>query len=204
MIGRLTGKLIYKKPPEILIDVHGVGYEVLASMNTFYQLSDLETEITLWIQSIIREDAHTLYGFFDLSEREMFRALIKVNGVGPKSALGILSSISAAEFGLAVMQEDTARLTKLPGIGKKTAERLVIEMRDRLALQAEDWIGTQELDQKKSINSLENIAQQEAMSALLSLGYKSTEATRVLEQIENRHEMTTEDMIRIALRHLLR
>jgi len=202
MLGRLQGKLIYKKPPELLLDVQGVGYELFASMNTFYHLPETNAEVCLFIQLIVREDAHTLYAFHDINEREMFRALIKVNGVGPKSAITILSSIAPEEFSLAVMQQDTARLTQLPGIGKKTAERLVIEMRDRV-----QHIDFTELELKQNIPATQRadrLAEQEAISALVSLGYKPQEASRSLSCIEERHTLSSEAMIRLALKQLVR
>ena len=203
MIGRLTGKIIYKKPPELLLDVHGVGYEILASMNAFYHFPEVGQEVTLFTHLIVREDAHILFGFRDLEERELFRLLIKVNGVGPKSALTILSGISPEEFAFAVNQQDTARLTKLPGIGKKTAERLVIEMRDRLNFaNASDGAYT-------GLNSTANIrpdrlAQQEATSGLIALGYKPQEVSRVFSQIPDIEQLASEAIIRAALKLLMR
>jgi Holliday junction DNA helicase RuvA len=202
MLGRLQGTLVYKKPPELLLDVQGVGYELFASMNTFYHLPEVSAEVCLFIQLIVREDAHTLYAFHDLHERELFRSLIKVNGVGPKSAIMILSSIAPDEFAVAVMQQDTERLTKLPGIGKKTAERLVIEMRDRLQNIDIPDFGLKQ----SSLPSLraDRLAEQEAISALISLGYKPPEASRALSHIADRSALTSEAMIRLALKQLIR
>jgi len=132
VIGRLTGELVEKSPPELLIDVSGVGYELEASMNTFYKLPDVGTFVTLYTHFVVREDAQLLYGFADKNERTLFRTLIKVNGVGPKLALTILSGISVQEFIRTVQHEDSTALVRLPGVGKKTAERLIIEMKDKL------------------------------------------------------------------------
>ena len=199
MISRLFGKLIYKKPPALLLDVHGVGYELHASMNTFYHLPEANQEICIFTHLVVREDAHVLFGFHDEHERELFRALIKVNGVGPKSALTILSGISPEEFALAVNQQDVTRLTKLPGIGKKTAERLVIEMRDRLG-----DLSTVSLSINPSHIYADRLAQQEALSALVALGYKPPEASRVLSQIPSIEALNSEAIIRAALKQLMR
>ena len=132
MIARLKGIILEKKPPNLLIDVNGIGYQVAASMNTFFDLPCEGSEVILHIQTIIREDAHSLFGFLVPKERELFCQLIKVNGVGPKLALGILSGISSDQFVQCIQDQDTASLIKLPGIGKKTAERLIVEMQDKL------------------------------------------------------------------------
>ena len=132
MIGRLSGELVYKRPPFLMVDVHGVGYELEAPMSTFYDLPLQGGQVTLFTHLAIRDDAHVLYGFASDSERALFRMLLKVSGVGAKMALAILSGMSADEFSLCIQRDDTAALVRLPGIGKKTAERLVIEMRDRL------------------------------------------------------------------------
>lgn len=204
MIGRLRGKLVYKKPPELLVDIHGVCYELLASMNCFYHLPNIDEEVLLFTHLIVREDAHTLFGFVDAQERELFRLLIKVNGVGPKSALTILSGISAEEFVWAVTEQDTLRLTKLPGIGKKTAERLVIEMRDRLNDFGQDLPSSSLASMSQPVQPHDRLARQEALSALVALGYKPQEATRVLNQIENIEQLSSEAIIRAALKLLMR
>ena len=132
MIGRLQGRVLDKQAPDLLLDVQGVGYEVLVSLSTFFAVPDIGETVTLHTHFVVREDAQLLFGFAELSERSLFRHLIKVNGVGPKMALAILSGMSATEFALCVHNNDVATLVKLPGVGKKTAERLVIEMRDRI------------------------------------------------------------------------
>ncbi len=150
MIGRLSGKIIAKTPPELVIDVNGVGYEVFAPMTTFYKLPALHQAVTLFIHHVVREDAQLLFGFHDEQERRLFRALIKVNGVGPKLALTILSGIEAAQFVLCVQAQDCSRLTAIPGIGKKTAERLIIETRDTLS----QWDITPQLNGESEIHMI--------------------------------------------------
>lgn len=201
MISQLRGVIRFKRAPGLLVDVNGVGYEVLASMNTFCQLPEVEQAICLYTQLIVREDAHTLYGFIDHEERELFRALIRVNGVGPKMALTILSSTSPSEFVQYVVNNDSQRLVKLPGIGKKTAERLIIEMRDRLANGLEGSLvpATQSLRG----NSLTMpAAMDEAVSALLALGYKPAEASRAVSLVADADKLRAEDIIRQALKLL--
>ena len=179
MIGRLTGKIIEKNPPVLVIDVQGVGYEVEVPMNTFYSLPDLQETLTLFTHMIVREDAQFLCGFISDEERRLFRTLIKVNGVGAKLALSILSSISAQEFARCVNENDTKALIQLPGIGKKTAERLIIEVRDKL----KDWLPASLPTQN---NMQQPVAQQdetaEATSALIALGYKPQEASMMVQQ----------------------
>ena len=192
MIGRLRGILLEKQPPELLIETSGVAYEVQASMQTFYQLPLINQEIILYTHLIIRDDAHQLYGFYNKQERVLFRALLKVNGVGPKLALTILSSSSPEEFVRCVNQGDTESLVRLPGVGKKTAERLIIEMRDRVA--NDDFIVP------SSSNSI-NSAHQDAMSALIALGYKPPEASRALQNIVSENQ-SSEELIRLALKRI--
>ena len=194
MIGRLTGTLIIKQPPNLLVDVNGVGYEIEAPMSTFYQLPDINQPLTLHIHLVVRDDAHLLYGFFGLEERTLFRTLIKVNGVGPKLALTILSSIAPEDFVQRIMQEDTASLVRLPGIGKKTAERLIIEMRDKL----KNW----EAASLAAASSTVNHFMQDAVSALEALGYKTVDSVKVIKRIA-KHDMTSEDMIRLALQGMM-
>lgn len=196
MIGRLRGKLVYKQPPSLLLDVQGVGYEVEAPMTTFYQLPDNGEEVHLYTHLSIRDDAHLLFGFASEEERRLFRTLIKVNGIGAKMALTILSSIESNDFALCIQQGDTERLVKLPGIGKKTAERLVVEMRDRL----KDW----ELNETKVNNTAPSAAQganilNEAESALIALGYKPQEASRFVHAVAS-EDMSAEEIIRQALK----
>ena len=196
MIGRIRGTLLHKQAPQLLIDVNGIGYEVSAPMSTFYNLPELDESITLHTHLVVREDAHTLYGFATENERAMFRALIKVNGVGAKLALTILSGISAEDFIVCVMDNDTAGLTRLPGVGKKTAERLIIEMRDKL----KDW-GTQTTDTSSGkpttlVQPVDAVA--DAVSALIALGYKPPEASKMVRIVDAK-DLPSEEIIRQAL-----
>ncbi|HHH44118.1 MAG TPA: Holliday junction branch migration protein RuvA [Gammaproteobacteria bacterium] len=195
MIGFLRGVLREKQPPGLLLEVQGVGYEVNAPMTTFYDLPAVGETITLFTHLAVREDAHTLYGFSKLSDRTLFRTLIKVNGVGAKMALTILSGMDAGVFAACVQAGDTASLVKLPGVGKKTAERLVVEMRDRLA----DW-DTGGATTGPASSAPPDVANpvEEAVSALVALGYKPQDASRMVRAVETR-ELATEDIIRTAL-----
>lgn len=198
MIGRLTGLLIEKEPPLLLVDVNGVGYEVEAPMSTFYQLPATGEKVTLHTHMIVREDAQFLCGFATESERHLFRSLIKVNSVGAKLALGILSGISAADFSRFIMDKNTAALTRLPGVGKKTAERLIIEMRDRLK-DFDTGIATEASPQGTDETVKTGNAAQDAISALVSLGYKPQEASRLLQNIDTSGQ-DSEAIIRAALK----
>jgi Holliday junction DNA helicase RuvA len=199
MIGRLRGILLEKKPPQIVVETNGVGYEIQTPMTTFYRLPEVGREITLHTHLVVREDAHVLYGFTHENERTLFRNLIKVSNVGPKSALAILSGVEPNEFVHCVMEQDTARLSRLPGIGKKTAERLVIEMRDRLA----DWHENASEFANLSLPGAEVMTHvvQDAISALVALGYKPIDARRVILRVE-RPGANSEELIRLALQGL--
>ena len=197
MIGRLKGRIAEKQPPLLLLDVHGVGYEIEAPMSTFYQLPAVEQECTLYTHLVVREDAWLLCGFATQMERRMFRDLIKVNGVGAKLALAILSGVSAEEFARCIQEKDSAALVRLPGVGKKTAERLIIEMSDRL----KDWQGEgMVLSMPVAAESgAGNQPKNEAISALIALGYKPQEASRMVAAVPNQGERS-EDIIKAALR----
>jgi len=194
MIGFIRGKLVSKTPPQLVVDVQGVGYEVEAPMTTFYDLPALGSEIQLYTHLVVREDAHILFAFSTESDRMMFRMLIKVNGVGPKLALTILSGQSAEEFHRCIQDNDVQALVRLPGIGKKTAERLIIEMRDRLP----DMGGTSESGQSISSNQAVNNPKQEAISALCALGYKPQDASKMVQNIPQ-EDNSCEDIIKLAL-----
>lgn len=196
MIGWLNGLVIDKEQPgKIVIDVHGVGYDVETSLNTFFQLESIDRAVGLHVHTVVREDALLLYGFLDKEERALFRALIKVNGVGPKLAMAILSSITPAEFIQCIHQENALLLTKLPGIGKKTADRLVIEMRDSIKLLgASTHLGT-------ATKSMSMRSQDEAVSALEALGYKPQEALKAVNKIDDGIK-TCEQLIRESLQVL--
>jgi len=196
MIGRLHGILLEKQPPQLLLDVGGVGYEISAPMTTFYELPETGNEITLHTHLAVREDAHVLYGFLREQDRLLFRTLIKVSGVGPKLALAILSGMSADEFAGCVQNGDSALLTRLPGVGKKTAERLVVELKDRL----KDWQGaTLMVGISTNRATPANDALKDAISALVSLGYKPQEASRMVSQLES-EGLASEELIRLALK----
>lgn len=195
MIGFLRGRLVAKAAPTMLLDVNGVGYEIEAPMSTFYSLPELGQEVQLHTHLVVREDAHILFGFSSDAERTLFRSLIKVNGVGARLALTLLSGLSVEEFHRCVQGHDTASLVRLPGIGKKTAERLIIEMRDRLPGidESETWAST------ISGNTISvRSAVQEALSALLALGYKNSDAQRMLKQVSVEGK-SSEQIIRSAL-----
>ena len=194
MIVRLEGKLLDKQAPCALIDVNGVGYEVNVSLNTLVSLPEIGANLELLTHFVVREDAQTLYGFISSRERELFRALIKVNGVGPKMALGILSGMTVDEFSTAVFSEDIGLLVKLPGVGKKTAERLVIEMRDII-----DSVGlTSAID---SSNENKDV-RLEAEGALISLGYKQQDVSKIMSKLDLKSVSTAEDIIRLALKSI--
>jgi Holliday junction DNA helicase RuvA len=196
MIGRLKGILVSKAPPFLLVDVQGVGYEVEAPMSTFYQLPAVDSEVTLHTHLIVREDAQILCGFATESERRLFRSLIRITGVGAKLALAILSGMSADEFTRCVQDNDAASLTRLPGVGKKTAERLIIEMRDRLA----DWEGAESAAlPNATAQPVAPDAGREAVSALIALGYRPQEASRMVQLVDS-EGLSSEDIIREALK----
>ncbi|SIQ29710.1 Holliday junction branch migration protein RuvA [Marinobacterium stanieri] len=207
MIGYLRGRILEKQPPWLLLDVNGVGYEVEASMNTFYGLPEVGAETGLHTHFVVREDAQLLFGFVDAQEKLLFRSLIKVNGVGPKLALSILSGISADAFIRTVHQEDTSALVKIPGVGKKTAERLIVEMKDRLALLELPTLTELEL----SSGNLPAAApaatdhRAEAESALVALGYKPQQATKAIEKAAETlgADAVTEVLIRQALKTMV-
>lgn len=195
MIGLLRGKLLIKQPPDLMLDVNGVGYELQASMTTFYDLPELHTEVTLYTHFVVREDAQLLYGFGSQTERELFRQLLKVNGVGPKMALAIVSGMNPLEFRQVIHAGDITRLSRIPGVGKKTAERLVVELRDRLP-QTDD---SSNANLPAMSQPLAVPASEEAINALLALGYKPAQASQMIAAYENQG-LSVEDMIRRALR----
>ncbi len=201
MIGRVRGKLLEKQAPELLVDVNGVGYEIHAPMTTIYQLPALGENVELFTHLIVREDAHLLFGFASPQDRALFRALIKVNGVGPKLALTILSGMDVADFVRCVRDNDAAGLVKLPGVGKKTAERLLIEMRDRLR----DWHvdGLAANAGAAHLPARENDYLLEAESALIALGYKPVEATKMVASVKNAGT-SSEALIRAALKNAVK
>jgi len=198
MIGRIQGKILEKQPPQLLIDVQGVGYEIDAPMSTFYQLPGLGESVTLHTHLVVREDAQLLYGFASHSERSLFRTLIKINGVGAKLALTILSGMNASEFITCIQDNDAVSLVRLPGVGKKTAERLIIELRDKL----KDQLPVMSNSQGRVESGLQDISSSspvaDAVSALIALGYKAGEASRMVRAIET-VDLDAEEIIRLSL-----
>ena len=196
MIGRLRGEIVYKHPPRLLLDVGGVGYELEAPMSTFYDLPSEGEIVTLLTHLAVREDAQVLYGFLREPDRALFRSLLKVTGVGARMALAILSGMNAQRFAACVQQEDVTALTRLPGIGKKTAQRLVMEMRDRLG-----GFGDQSAPAGAGglAVSAQDSALADAVGALVALGYKPVEANRMARAADDGAK-TSEEIIRAALR----
>jgi len=210
VIGRLRGIIIEKQAPEVVIECQGVGYEVTLPMTSIYTLPELNAEAIIYIHFVVREDAQLLYGFANKVERKLFRLLIKVNGVGPKLALAILSGMSADQFVSCVMHDDLSSIVKIPGVGKKTAERLLIEMRDRL----KDWqmelhtpaTDAQPISTNHSLSfingELPSNAKGDAINALVSLGYKQAQADKAVKAIFQT-DMSSEDLIRDALKSMI-
>ncbi len=194
MIGFLRGKLAVKQPPQLVMDVGGVGYELEAPMSTFYGLPAVGSELSLFTHLVVREDAHILFGFGTDRERRMFRELLKVSGVGPKLALGLLSGINIDSFLLCIEAADVDTLVKIPGVGRKTAERLIVEMRDRAKAFGESSFAI-----PGATGAEPKGAQAEAFSALVALGYKPVEVTKLLKSVEP-SVTTTEELIRHALK----
>ncbi|HYR26395.1 MAG TPA: Holliday junction branch migration protein RuvA [Aquabacterium sp.] len=191
MIARLTGELAAKAPPYVLVDVHGVGYEVQVPMSTFYNLPELGAKVTLLTQFIVREDAQQLFGFLTAGERESFRELIKISGVGPRIALALLSGLSTEELAQAVAAQETSRLVKVPGIGKKTAERLLLELKGKIApaLAVPGF-------------AVASDTQGDILQALIALGYSDKEAQAALKALPA--EVSVSDGIKLALKSLAR
>jgi len=204
VIGRVRGVLAEKQAPDILVDVHGVCYELQVPMSTIYQLPALGQDVVLHTHMVVREDAQLLYGFYSQQERRMFRSLIKVSGVGPKMALAILSGMAVEEFVKTVRINDIAGLTRMPGIGRKTAERLIVEMKDRLS----EWsveIGAPDYSSGDLVQvPSERQLSQEAETALVALGYKPVEATRIIAKALKADPAISrsDELIRQALRSM--
>lgn len=207
MIAQLTGMIVEKIPPEIVLDVGGVGYEIQLPMTSFYQLPEVDHQVTLFTHFVVREDAQLLFGFIDRLERSLFRVLIKANGVGPKLACTILSGMSANQFVSTVMHEDISSLVKMPGVGKKTAERLVLELKDKL----NDLDALPNLSIHKPMESNAGKAPvltpklsavDEAISALVALGYKRGQAETAIRKVAS-DDATSEKLIRDSLKSMV-
>jgi Holliday junction DNA helicase RuvA len=201
MIGRIRGTLVHKQPPDILVEVGGVGYELQVPMTTLFQLPELGSEVSLVTHFVVREDAQLLYGFIDERDRLLFRQLIKVSGVGPKLGLTILSGMDSSSFARCVQRDDISSLVALPGVGKKTAERLLIEMRDKL----KDWLGPVESPTggATTLAPVTNIVA-DAEGALVALGYKPQEASRMVVAVNDDSIQSSEDLIRRALKSMVK
>jgi Holliday junction DNA helicase RuvA len=198
MIGQIRGILAATQPPDIVLDVGGIGYEIQVPMTTLYELPAPGSELRLFTHFVVREDAQLLYGFLQERDRALFRHLIKVNGVGPKLALAILSGMDSDSFVRSVQRDDTSTLVQLPGVGKKTAERLLVEMRDRLA----DWITELDATAPASAPTARDITA-EAESALVALGYKPAEASKAVAAANDGSVERSEDLIRRALQSMV-
>ncbi|TVZ38086.1 Holliday junction DNA helicase subunit RuvA [Alteromonadaceae bacterium 2753L.S.0a.02] len=201
MIGRLNGKLIVKQAPQLMVDIQGVGYDLLAPMSTFYQLPELNQGVVLHTHFAVSETSQQLYGFINEKDRDFFRLLIKINGVGPKMAVGIMS-METADIVRCVAQDNVTALVKVPGVGKKTAERLIIEMRDKLKawdIPSAAGAGAAELVSVPSQSSI--VA--EAESALIALGYKPVEAAKAVSKVASDDITRAEELIRLALRSMI-
>ncbi|OOF79460.1 Holliday junction DNA helicase RuvA [Rodentibacter caecimuris] len=204
MIGHLTGILLEKQPPEILLDVQGVGYELLLPMTSFYDLPELGQETTLFTHLAIREDAHLLFGFAQKTDRTLFRELIKTNGVGPKLALAILSAMSVEQFAYAIEHEELSKLVKIPGVGKKTAERLLVELKGKFkgVKQNDFFIESKHISSELAAISYQENSENEAVSALIALGYKPADAAKMVKRVI-KPELNSEQLIREALKAAL-
>jgi Holliday junction DNA helicase RuvA len=198
VIGRLRGTLAEKQPPHLVIDVNGVGYELEVPMTTLYRLPAVGEPLTLHTHLVVREDAQLLYGFYEKRDRELFRELIRLNGVGPKLALALMSGLEVDELVRCVQAQDTSALMKVPGVGKKTAERLLVELKDRFKAW-ETLPGMSTLVIEPSAGPAVSNAENDAVSALISLGYKPQEASRAVAGIKE-DGLSSEDLIRRALK----
>ena len=200
MIGRLRGTLAEKQPPHVILDVNGVGYELEVPMTTLYRLPILGESVTLHTHLVVREDAHLLYGFGEKREREVFRELIRLNGVGPKLALALMSSLEVEELVRCVQAQDVNALVKVPGVGKKTAERLLIELKDRFKA----WEALPEMALWATPAAAKPVASadSDAVSALISFGYKPQEASRAVAAVKG-EGLSSEELIRAALKGML-
>lgn len=196
MIGRLRGELVMKNPPQLMLEVGGVGYELEAPMSTFYSLPEVGEVATLFTHLQVREDAHVLFGFVSDAERQLFRNLLKVTGIGARIALAVLSGMEADIFWRSIQEGNTEALIRLPGIGRKTADRLIVEMRDRAVALP---LKTTPADVRGGIDTTTVNPAEDAVHALIALGYKPQEASRMVNRIDAQNK-TREDIIRIALK----
>lgn len=198
MIGRITGSLLEKNPPQIVVDVHGLGYEVDVPMSTFYGLPATGERVTLFTHFAVREDGHFLYGFASADERATFRQLLKVSGIGARTALAVLSGLSVTDLAQAVALQEAGRLVKIPGIGKKTAERLLLELRDKLGKAVPGTGGA--LAPGATASAAAGDARSDILNALIALGYNEREALGAMKAVPE--DSSVSDGIRLALRQL--
>jgi holliday junction DNA helicase RuvA len=203
MIGRIRGNLVHKQPPDILVEVGGVGYEIQVPMTTLFQLPELGTEVSLVTHFVVREDAQLLYGFIDERDRQLFRQLIKVSGVGPKLALTILSGMDSISFARCVQRDDISALVALPGVGKKTAERLLVEMRDKLKEWLVQMEGSANVPGGVVVEPVADLVA-DAEGALIALGYKPAEAAKVVAAVNDEDVSGSEELIRRALKSMVK
>jgi Holliday junction DNA helicase RuvA len=207
MIGHIRGILIEKQPPQLVVEANGIGYEIEASMQTFYKLPELLTELKIYTHFVVREDAQLLFGFYDKTERALFRVLIKASGVGPKLAIAILSGMSTTQFAACVLREDSATLTKIPGVGKKTAERLVVEFKDKVAALGLEQQDSFELTGTELPSAIASTNQyiDDAQSALVALGYKPVLATKAVAAAHKKlgQVNSSEELIRVSLKSMV-
>jgi Holliday junction DNA helicase RuvA len=203
VIGRLRGTLAEKQPPHLIIDVNGVGYELEVPMTTLYRLPKVGETVTVHTHLVVREDAHLLYGFYEKRERELFRELIRLNGVGPKLALALMSGLEADELVRCVQAQDTSALVRVPGVGKKTAERLLVELKDRFkAWETSPAMFALVSDGPVPVSST-STAEADAVSALVSLGYKPQEASKAIAAIKDKAGLSSEELIRRSLKGMI-
>lgn len=201
MIGRLRGTLAEKQPPHLILDVHGIGYELEVPMTTLYRLPAIGEAVTLHTHLVVREDAHLLYGFAEKRERELFRELIRLNGVGPKLALALMSGLEVDELVRCVQAQDTSALVKIPGVGKKTAERLLVELKDRFKAW-ESMPSIAPLVVEPRLGVAVSSAENDAVSALVALGFKPPEASRAVSAVLE-DGLSSEELIRRALKGMV-
>lgn len=199
MIGRIKGTLVAKEPPMIIVDVNGVGYEIEVPVRVLFDLPELNSEVTIITHMIVREDAQLLCGFHNYQQRDLFRKLLKVSGIGAKSALAVLSTMTTAEFVAMIQSQDVNAIVKIPGVGKKTAQRLILEMRDKLGDVADGDISLPGAT-ASNLGNMPATAQSEALIALQSLGFKPQEVNILIKQIA-KDGMSAEEIIRLCLQH---
>ena len=203
MIGRIRGILVEKQAPNVLLEVGGIGYEIQIPMTTLYRLPEVGHEVVLLIHFVVREDAHQLFGFAEEADRRLFRELIKVSGVGPRLALTLLSGMDAKQFAICLQNDDATTLIALPGVGRRTAERLLVEMRDKAGVWLDELSPeTTPSQQPRGENQVAYDQRAEAEQALVSLGYKLTDATKLIASVEDGSQMSSEELIRLALQYV--